>query len=80
MILSCMVSAIGNMFAKLFEFKTAQIENQATTDIIEDKKDYKKATNIAEKIINLSKKYKSKMTFADKLNFSHLCEKFNKYN
>ena len=78
--ISCMISAIGNMFAKLFEFKTAQIENQVTTDIIGDKKDYKKATNIAEKIITLSKKYKSKMTFADKLNFSHLCEKFNKYN
>ena len=75
-----MISAIGNMFAKLFEFKTAQVENQATTEIIEDKKDYKKATNIAEKIINLSKKYRSKMTFADRLNFSHLCEKFNKYN
>lgn len=77
---SQMITAIGNMLAKLFELKTATVENQAETEIIDDKKDYKKATNIAEKIINIAQKYKSEMTFADKLNFSHLIQKFQKYN
>lgn len=77
---SQMISAIGTMFAKLFELKTAQVENQTTTEIIDDKKDYKKASNIAEKIINIAHKYKPEMTFADRLKFCHLAEKFQKYN
>ncbi len=75
-----LLTAIGNMLTKLFELKKTQVENQATTEIIDDKKDYKKATNIAEKIIEISQKYKQEMTFADKLNFSHLVQKFQKYN
>lgn len=79
-LISTLVSNISNMFAKLFELKTVQVEQQATTEIIDDKKDYKKATNIAEKIITISQKYKPEMTFADRLNFTHLVQKFQKYN
>lgn len=75
-----LLTTIGNMLTKLFELKKTQVENQVTTEIIDDKKDYKKATNIAEKIIEISQKYKQEMTFADKLNFSHLVQKFQKYN
>lgn len=77
---SALITAISNMFSKLFELKTTQVENQSTTQVIEDKKDYKKATNIAEKIIDITQKYKPEMTFAHRLKFARLCEDFKKYN
>lgn len=77
---SALITAISNMFSKLFEFKTAQVENQAQTEVIEDKKDYKKATDIAEKIIDIAQNYKQKMTFAHRLRFVHLVQNFKKHN
>lgn len=75
-----LLSSIGNLLSKLFEFKSVQIINQTTTEIIDEKKDYKKAVNIAEKIINIAQKYKSEMTMADRLRFSKQVKKFQKYN
>ncbi len=75
-----LLSSISNLISKLFEFKSVQITNQTTTEIIDEKKDYKKAVNIAEKIINIAQKYKSEMTMADRLRFSKQVEKFQKYN
>lgn len=77
---SSMITAISNMFSKLFEFKTTRIENQAQNEVIEDKKDYKKAVDIAEKIIDIAFKYKQKMTFAHRLKFTHLVQNFKKHN
>lgn len=77
---SAMITAISKMLSKLFEFKTSQVENQAQTEVIEDKKDYKKATDIAEKIIDIAEKYKPEMTFAHRLNFTHLVQSFKKHN
>lgn len=74
------ISAMGNMFAKLFELKSTKIINQETTDILKDKKNCKIAINIAEKIIELSQKYKDKMTFCDKMKLSKLVAKFYKVN
>lgn len=77
---SALIMAISNMLSKIFEFKTAQVENLAQTDVIEDKKDYKKATDIAEKIIAIAEQYKSKMTFAHRLRFVHLVQDFKRHN
>lgn len=77
---SAMITAISKMLSKLFEFKTSQVENQAQTEVIEDKKDYKKATDIAEKIIDIAEKYKPEMTFAHRLKFTHLVQSFKKHN
>ncbi|MBS4760279.1 MAG: hypothetical protein KHX03_06240 [Clostridium sp.] len=77
---SALIKAIADMFSKFFELKAVQTENLSTTEIIEDKKDYKKATNIAEKIIAITNKYKKQMTFADRMRFAHLCESFYKHN
>lgn len=77
---SALITAISNMFSKLFEFKTVQIENQAQTEVISDKKDYKKATDIAEKIIDIAENYKPEMTFAHRLKFVHLVQNFKKHN
>ena len=75
-----LITAISNMFEGLFKFKKTKIENQATSEIIHEKKDYKKATNIAEKLIRLCTKYKTKMSFSDQLKFSNLSKNFEKYN
>ena len=72
--------SFGDILAKFLEFKKSKVENQAQTEIIEDKKDYKKATDIAEKIIDIAQNYKSKMTFAHRLKFVHLVDSFKKYN
>ena len=77
---SALVTAISNMLAKFFELKITGIENQAQSSVIEDKRDYKKATDIAEKIIEIAQNYKSDMTFAHRLKFVHLVKKKKKYN
>ncbi len=77
---SALITAVSNMFAKFFEFKTTGIKNQAQTDVIEDKKDYKKAIDIAEQIIEIAQNYKSDMTFAHRLKFVHLINSFRKHN
>ena len=73
-------NGICNLFSNIFKFKSTKIENQTTSDIINDKINYKEATNIAEKIIAITNKYKSQMSFVDKLKYSHLNEKFKKLN
>lgn len=65
---------------KLFEWKTTKTQHQSETEIIKDKKDYKKATNIAEKIIDIAQQYKADMTFAHRLKFVRLVQAFKKYN
>lgn len=74
------LASFSNLFKGLFELKKTKIENQATTNIINDKQDYKKATNIAEKIIRITTKYKRLMTFSDRLKFTSLIKDFEKFN
>lgn len=77
---SALITSFSNMMAKLFEFKTRKIENIAQIELVVDKKDYKKAVDIAEKLIEIADVYKNQMTFAHKLKFSHLVEDFKKHN
>lgn len=74
------ITAVSNLFAGVFKFKTAKIENLACVEVVEDKKDYKKAVDIAEKIITIADKYKFDMTFSHRLRFCHLVEDFKRYN
>ena len=74
------IKSIGDFFKSIFDFAKTSKEHQSETEIIKDKKDYKEATNIAEKIIDIAQKYKTEMTFADRLKFSHLLEKFQEHN
>lgn len=73
-------TAALNLFSKLFEWKVVEVENQSTTEVIEDKRDYKKAVDIAEKIIDIAQNYKAMMTFSHRLKFRHLVQDFKKYN
>lgn len=77
---SALITSLSNLFARLFEWKTTKTQHQSETEIIKDKKDYKKATNIAEKIIDIAQQYKADMTFAHRLKFVRLVQTFKKYN
>lgn len=77
---SGMFEAFFTMFGKLFECKKSAIENQATAEIIEEKKDYKKATDIAENIIAIAVRYKSEMAASDRKLLDKYIEKFKKVN
>lgn len=78
--LSTLIISFNKLISNFFDFKAKSVENKATLEVIEEKKDYKKATNITEKIINICTKYKKVMTFADRLKFSHLVQDFQKHN
>ena len=75
-----LISSLGNIFANLCEYKTTELKTKPNTEIIKDKKNYKKATNIAEKIINISNKYKNYMNSSDKRKLANLIKIFQKYN
>ena len=72
--------AIGDTTKSIFNYFSTVKEKQSETEIIKDKKDYKKATNIAEKIIDIAQQYKADMTFAHRLKFVRLVQAFKKYN
>lgn len=75
-----MVQALLDAISDVAKCRTTEIENQSTTEVIEDKKDYKKATNIAEKIIAITDKYKNKMSFIDRCKYKKLVTNFMKVN
>ena len=62
------------------KYKTTKLEKQESSDIITNKNKLKKAGNIAEEIIEISNKYKSVMTAADKRKLNSLIKKFNKHD
>ena len=74
------ITAISDLLSGVFKFKTAKLQNLACVEVVEDKKDYKKAVDIAEKIIAIAEYYKPEMTFSHRLKFCHLVENFKKYN
>lgn len=80
MLLGAIITGVSDLLTGIFKFKTAKIENLSSVEIIADKKDYKKAVDIAEKIIAIADNYKSKMTFSHRLKFCHLIEKFKAHN
>ena len=75
-------SALGKAFfdflSTFFSFQTSKVENQETTSLVGDKKDLKKATNIAEQIIEITRKYESSMSKKDRRRFKSLVKRFNK--
>ncbi len=75
-------SALGKAFldciSNLINFRTVSIERQESTSLVGDKKDLKKAVNIAEQIIEVAQKYEFYMTNHDKRKLKSLIKKFNK--
>ena len=75
-------SALGKAFCDCIStrinYKTVSVENQETTSLVGDKKNLKKATNIAEQIIEITRKYESSMSKKDRRRFKSLAKRFNK--
>ena len=76
---STVIAAIAKMFGHLFDWQKAKAEHLLEADVLDDKKDYKKATDIAEKIIKIAECYEAKMNPLQRWNFRHLCNQFRKY-
>lgn len=66
------------VFSKLLTTKQKKIEKQESIDILTDKKDLKKAGNIAEQIIEITLNYKFLMSKKDQRKIESLVKKFNK--
>lgn len=75
---SALIKSFLDCISKISEYSTAKVENQETTDILGDKKDLKKAGNIAEQIIEIARKYLSSMSRRDQRKLNLLIKKFNK--
>lgn len=77
---STMVTAICDFLKSVFNYADTAKEKQSETEIIKDKRDYKKATDVAERIIEIADKYLSKMNKDDLKEYQRLCKRFRKYN
>ena len=68
------------MGEKIADTGKTVIEHRAENDIINDKHNYKKATDIAEGIIIIAQKYLEYFSKRDRKFFEHLVKQFYKYN
>ena len=72
------VQALLNCLTQFFNYKKVKTENQNETEIIDDKRDLKKAADTAEQIIEISLKYQSLMSRADRNKLNSRIKRFNK--
>lgn len=72
------IQALLNCLSQFFNYKSVKSEHQDEAEIIDNKKDLKKAADIAEQIIQISLKYQSKMSKFDKHKLNSLIKQFNK--
>ena len=72
------VQALLNCLTQFFNYKKVKTENQDATEIIDDKRDLKKASDISEKIIQIALKYQDSMSKLDRLKLNSLIKQFNK--
>ncbi len=71
------VQALLNCLTQIFNYKKVKTENQEETEIIKDKKNLKKSSNIAERIIQIALKYQDKMSKIDRFKLNSLVKRFN---
>ena len=74
------ITAFCEMVKQGFATLQSNIEHKLEGSVIKDKKDLKKATDVAEKIILLMDRYKNFLTEKDLKEFEKLKKKFLKYN
>lgn len=77
---SAMIKSICNFLKSVFNYADTAKEKQSETEIIKDKRDYKKATDVAERVFEVTDRYRSKMTKYDAWKYERLCRLFQKYN
>ena len=75
-------SALGKAFfdciSNFLNYQSTRVENTESLSLVGDKKDLKKATNIAEQIIEIARRYETSMTARDQRKLKSLIKKFNK--
>lgn len=75
---SIFLQSLLDCVQQIINYKTKKIEKQESIDILTDKKDLKKAGNIAEQIIEITLNYKFLMSKKDQRKIESLVKKFNK--
>ena len=75
-----LIQSFFNMGEKIADTQKTIVEHQSEKEVIKDKHSYKKAINIAERIIMITQKYQQWMKPRDKQMLAKLIEQFNKYN
>ncbi len=75
---SALIQSFLGCISQIARYSQAKIENQETTNILEDKEDLEKAGNISEQIIEIALKYKSSMSKRDQRKLKSLIKRFNK--
>lgn len=79
MILQTFTEVIDAIEKMLETYKTS-LEEQTTTEIVKEKKDLKKASNLCEAILEIVDKYKDTFDKKDLLRYNKLRDKFFKVN
>ena len=74
------IQSACEMIKSFFNLRQSDIENKPTLEIVKDKKDLKKASNYAEKIIDIAEKYSKYFTKTDLNHFNSWKKQFKKYN
>lgn len=77
---SAMVKAVCDFLKSVFNYAGTAKEKQSESEVIKDKRDYKKATDVAERVFEVADRYRSKMTKYDSWKYERLCRLFKKYN
>lgn len=72
------IECIGEAFKSGFSYAAELKDKQCETKVLRDNIRLKDATNIAEKIFEISDKYKRYYTAKDLKNYKKLMKKFNK--
>lgn len=72
------IKALLDCLTQFFSYKKVRTENQDETEIIDDKRDLKKAADTAEQIIEISLKYQNLMSRPDRNKLNSLIKRFNK--
>lgn len=73
---SALLKSIVDMLASLFDWQSVSVKNQATTEVIKDKRSTEKACGIANKALLLAERYATFQKSKPRRRFQSLVKKF----
>ena len=76
---SLLLKSFADMFSSFFNWRTSASDNQLGREVIEDKQNYEKACNYAEKAIEIIEKDAVFIKKQDRFRFKFFVKKFRKY-
>ena len=72
------IKAVAEMFANFFNWRTSSVDNQSTSEVIDDKRDLEKACNYAESAFEIVEAHSITPTKYKK-RLQKLIQKFRRY-